>query len=72
VCPGVLTGLKLSLNSLARDFSKATQEKRIPGFESQKTVGLQVKTRMALIQLTLRPNHKTFGSKIENRFPIIS
>lgn len=35
VCPGVLTGWKLSLNSLANDVSNLNHKNRIPGFEIQ-------------------------------------
>ena len=68
--PGVLIGEKLSLNSLAKDFNNLAVMNSLHGFENQKTPGIQAKRIITLNQFILRFNHKTLGSKIENRFPI--
>jgi hypothetical protein len=71
VCPGVVTGEKLFLNSLAK-FTKNKLNKNTAGdLIFQNREGIQTKTKPNLSQLTLIPNHLTFGSNTENKLFII-
>ena len=71
VCPGVTTGLKFILYSLARLFKREFNKNKFWDFLNQKIPGIQKITIKLLTQLILKFNHATLGSKIENKLFII-
>lgn len=71
VCPGLFTGLKFNLNSEDRAFIIEDIINFNFDLDNQKILGNHKIVIQELIQFKLRFNHKTLGSKIENKLDII-